>query len=89
MSSFYLVHVRGNPGVTRDVIEAKLNLAVDWYRFDEGHYILYTTSDEDKWYARLESLIKPDGVAFICKLEKDSSNGWMPKSFWDWYGKSR
>ena len=70
-------------------IEKQLNVAIDWYRFDDGHYVVYTTSDADKWYGRLQSLVKPEGSVFICKLEKDDSNGWMQKSFWDWYRKPR
>ena len=67
----------------------KLSLALDWYRYTKGVYVVYTTSSSVKWKARLIKLVKPDGLLFICKLDGSTRQGWMGKDFWEWLEKKR
>lgn len=83
-AKFYMVYVDRNEDTAYEELENKMNLAVDWYRINSQLWILYTTSDEEKWYSRLESLVKPGGHVFICKLDKSKRQGWMKKDFWKW-----
>ena len=68
-------------------MEKKLNLAIDWYRYTKGVYVVYTSSNSAKWKARLSDLVKPDGLMFICKLDTSTREGWMAKDFWEWLTK--
>ncbi len=89
MGQFLHVFIDPKPEITREQIEARMNLAVDWFRYHRGVYILYTTSEVDKWYSRLEDFVKPNGSLFICKLDITVRNGWMSKTFWEWLTKTR
>ena len=91
MANGTFIHVYINPkqGVTREKIEEKLNLGVDWYRYTSNLYIVYTTSAISKWQSRLQELVEPDGYMFICEFNIRNHNGWMAQDFWDWINKSR
>jgi hypothetical protein len=87
MESFLHIYLRARPGTSRAQIEAKLDLALDWVRYDNGLYVVYTTSDVDRWYQRLSPLVKPGGRVFICELDLENRQGWMSKGFWAWVRK--
>ena len=61
-----------------------MNLANDWYRIRDNLWILYSTSDTERWYGRLSPLVKESGNVFICRLDSKIRQGWMPKGFWTW-----
>lgn len=84
MAEFYHLYVSPKFGVTMRQLEKKLDLAVDWFRYADGVYVLYTTSSADKWKARLVEFVKPGGELFICSLDVRHRQGWMAKEFWDW-----
>ena len=84
MADFYHVFIQAKEGVTRDKVEEKMNLAIDWFRYTRNVWVLYTTSNEDKWQARLKPLVEPGGSLFICRLDISCRNGWMTPDFWRW-----
>ncbi|SHN02018.1 hypothetical protein [Phytopseudomonas punonensis] len=83
-ANFYMVYIRKNSDATLEQIEDKMNLANDWYRVNSDLWIVYSTSDPEKWYSRLSPLVKKDGNVFICKLEVKDRQGWMNRTFWRW-----
>lgn len=85
MADLYHIFVIPKSGVTREQIEEKLNLAIHWYRYREGIYVVQTSSDEIKWKARLKPLVAPNGRLFICKIDTTHYEGWMGKDFWEWF----
>lgn len=89
MAEYYNIYIKAKVGVTQEQVEKTINLAVDWYRYDDGLYIVYTTTDEDKWFERLKKHVDPKGYLFICKLDISKRNGWMQKAFWEWLKKPR
>lgn len=89
MADFYHVFIVTKPNVKYQDLEAKMNLAVDWFRCNNNTWILYTSSDHNKWVARLRPLVEPEGDLFICRLDTTKRNGWMTQEFWDWLGKKR
>jgi hypothetical protein len=84
---FYVVYIERLPSVTFDELKQKMNLSRSWYRLDQKTWILYTTSDKDKWYSRLSPLVKDEGNLFICRLDNTERQGWMNKKFWEWMKK--
>jgi hypothetical protein len=89
MGRFIHIYIRPSKDTTKEALEQKLNLAVDWYKYETGLYVVYTTSTVEKWQERLLNLVKDDGRLFICELQISTKNGWMNKDFWEWIKKPR
>ncbi|MBU6450043.1 MAG: hypothetical protein KGQ26_10525 [Rhodospirillales bacterium] len=89
MATFFIVYLNQKQGVTDETVEGKMNKALDWYRVDPKTWVLYSTANAEKLYARLEPLAKEGGNVFICELNITNRQGWMPKSFWEWLKKDR
>lgn len=83
-AKFYMVYIDRKKNITFEDVEKKMNLANDWYRIKEDLWIVYSTSDPEKWYSRLSPLVKEGGNVFICRLDTSKRQGWMAKSFWEW-----
>ena len=86
---YFHIYIKRNPSITKEQEEEKLNLAIDWFRYESGIYIVYSTSTPKVWQGRLKPFVHPDGYLFICELNTSNYNGWMTKSFWEWYNKKR
>ncbi len=82
--NFFIIFINPSKEATSSQVKEKLNLAIDWYRIKPDLWVVYSTSDEERWYSRLSSLVKPDGFVFICKLDLQHRQGWMKKDFWQW-----
>ena len=89
MGDFYHVFIRPKKGVSIAEVEEQMNLAVDWFRCTPNEWVLYTTSDEERWQVRLKPLVNPDGSLFICRLDIRHYNGWMTQDFWKWIDKRK
>lgn len=89
MAGFFHIYMVPKQSVTKEQLNEKLNKALDWFRYAPNNYIVYSTSDEEKLYARFESLVKPEGSIFICKLDITSRQGWINKGLWTWLKKPR
>lgn len=89
MGKFLNIFINPKTGVVKEDIEKKMNLAIDWYRYNDKAYIVYTTSDVNKWQDRLLELVKDDGNLFICELNTSHRSGFMATSFWDWLKKNK
>lgn len=84
---FLHVYVIVQDGKTVEELESKLNIALDWFRYNRGVYVLYTTTAAETWKERLIDLVKPDGALFIAPLDMTEFKGWMTKDFWEWIRK--
>jgi hypothetical protein len=89
MSQFYHIYISPKLGITRAQIQEKLNLAVNWFRYDDKNWIVCTTSDAKKWYSRLEQFVEPGGHIFIAKLNMSDYWGYMNKDLWEWIKKHK
>jgi len=89
MASYYHVYISPKQGITREEIEKKLSIAIDWFRYDNKCWILYTTSDAKKWYSRLQAFVEPGGYLLIHKLDPSDYWGFMSKHLWDWIKKDK
>ena len=78
---FFMVYVFRQRHITYEALEKQMNLSYDWYRINNNLWILYTTSDQDKWYSRLQPLCD---YVFVCKLDVSQRHGWMTRAFWRW-----
>ena len=83
-AQYYMVYIKRKKEVTLEQVKETMDLSLDWYRVKEDLWVLYSTSDAEKWYSRLSPHVKDDGFVFICKLDPTDRQGWMAKSFWEW-----
>ena len=83
-AAFYQIYVSPRSGVSAGVLEKQMDLAIDWFRIDPKTWIVYTTSNANKWQERLKPFVKPGGHLFICKLDISDRQGWMVPAFWEW-----
>jgi hypothetical protein len=88
-AAFYVVYIKRNTSASFEDVKKKMDQSLDWYRVEETLWILYTTSDAEKWYARLSALVKESGNLFICKLDTTVRQGWMNKDFWSWFEREK
>ncbi len=86
---FIHVYIDPNPGVTMTQIEAKMNLALDWFRYSDNVWVVYSTADLSKWKSRLQPLASKGGHYFVCEIDPNKRVGNMAKAFWDWLRKER
>lgn len=89
MPLFYHIYISPRQGVTLDQIRKTMDLAVDWCRYDDKNWIVYTTSDAKKWYSRLQKHVRPGGEVFICKFDISDYWGSASKILWDWLEKRK
>lgn len=88
-SAFFHIFIKPRPGVSETKVTKRMNLALDWYKYSDYGWIVYTTSDAAKWQTRLKPLVEPGGNLLIFKLDSSQRQGWMAKSFWEWLKKER
>lgn len=84
MAKFYHIYLDPKSGVTLDQIKSKMDLALDWFKYDSKNWIVYTISDAKALYARLEPLFRDGGSLFICSLDMTDYWGWMSNDMWQW-----
>lgn len=84
MTDFYMIYVVPKLGIAQEHVEQQMDRALDWFRFNRNLWIVYTTSDSAKWFARLSPLVKPTGSLFICRLDVTKRHGWFNKELWTW-----
>ncbi len=79
-----MIYIDRDPDVSYEDVKKKMDLALDWYRITSQYWIVYTTSDSEKWYSRLSRFVANSGKLFICRLDLSERQGWMSREFWDW-----
>lgn len=89
MSSYYSIYISTKKGTSVEDVEEKMNLALDWFRLNRTYWVVYTSSDANKWYERLQPFVKPGGNIFITKLDLTDRQGWISKEFWKWLKKEK
>ncbi|HZW95972.1 MAG TPA: hypothetical protein VFF64_23705 [Candidatus Eremiobacteraceae bacterium] len=74
-------------------LEPLFNTAVDWLRFSENGWILWTTNDPPVWFKYIKPHLAPEDSVFIAELNLShfgsTVSGWQSKMVWDWIKKSR
>lgn len=83
MTANYILSIEGNFAYDPHSLKKKLDLAIDWMQVMPDVYILHTTSDASKWYARLKPVLG-EGRFFIMKVDLSNYSGWLQKSKWNW-----
>jgi len=77
----------GNPKITE--LKPVFDNAIDWVRYAPNCWIVWTSSDPQKWYDRIKPHLGNDDHVLICALDLTIRQGWLPKTVWDWINKPR
>jgi len=90
MSNRYL-HVGFNWAGEAKITELKpiFDKAIDWVRYSPNCWIIWTSSEPEKWYERLKPQLGSGDHLFICAIDLSERQGWLPKTIWDWIKKER
>lgn len=73
-----------------DAITQVLNKALDWVNYAPNCWIIYSRRDEaEHWYTRLKKIVHNDDSIFVCELNIENKQGWLPTNVWDWLNKNR
>jgi hypothetical protein len=81
---YYQVYLRPQPGITFEALRARMDLCLDWFKYGENLWIVYSTVSPIVLEARLNPYVRPSGRLLICEIRKETLRGWMDQSFWDW-----
>lgn len=79
-----LIAIRTKPGVSLDKLTNRLNEAEDWFRFQEGAWLIRDSRGPDWWQRHLETLVRPGGHVWIAVVDPEQTAGFMTEAFWDW-----
>lgn len=70
-------------------LEPVFNKAVDWLRYAPNCWIVWTSSDVQKWKERLKPCLGEHDYMFICELNINNRQGWLPLWMWSWINKKQ
>jgi hypothetical protein len=87
MSQFYQIYISPKPDTKSEDVQKVMDLAIDWFKYDDKNWILYTISDARKWYSRLEKFVNPGGYILISKVDTTDYFGFMNPNLWAWFTK--
>lgn len=84
MADLFHVFIRPNPDVTTAQVEKQLDPALDWLKYADGCYLVFSSRDIDTLNARLKPLADNGGNLLILDIDPYQYKGWMPKNVWPW-----
>jgi hypothetical protein len=72
-------------------LEAVFNKAVDWLRYDDRCWILYTSTDLDVWRDRIRKVPGMGGGSsfLLTEFERGAYSGYQHDWVWEWLKKPR
>jgi len=73
----------------RKALDDAFDKGLDWVRYADSCYIVWTSSDVEKWYKRLKPFLKLGEHLFIVGIDIENRQGWLPKWVWEWINKER
>lgn len=86
MGQYFILLIEDIEKVEWVSFKEKIDLALDWIRIMPNSFILKTTSDTSKWYARLKPVLTNTSF-FITEININNRTGFMTQSKWNWINK--
>lgn len=71
-------------GLDIDKLVEAFRKGVDWIRVVDTCFLIKTVSDAQRWYGRLEPLLSDKHTMFICRVDLNDRQGFLPKGVWEW-----
>jgi hypothetical protein len=70
-----------------DELNVVFDNALDWLRYAPNCWIVWTNATPEVWFQRLKAALNDADTFFICEINMNVRNGWMPKQSWEWMAK--
>ncbi|HVB99038.1 MAG TPA: hypothetical protein VNJ12_06865 [Candidatus Dormibacteraeota bacterium] len=86
------IHVSFTSAAPAEAVNKVFNSALDWLKYSDRAWILYTTTDVNVWRDRIKNIpeIKDSDIAFFMSVfEPRAYSGYMTRFAWDWLKKDR
>jgi hypothetical protein len=86
-----LIHITISFGGESDTEALKkvFSKAVDWIYYMPNCWLVLTTSDINRWYARLQPLLGDLDIMLIAEIKPEEISGWIGRWVIDWVEKSQ
>jgi hypothetical protein len=83
---FLHVGVAYNSGfpLAPETLDEVFDKALGWVRYSDTNWILWTTTSAADWTVRVRQRLSPGDHVFICRLDMNERQGWLPRWIWDW-----
>lgn len=87
----YFIHIFIKLSNESDYEQLKkiIDTALDWYKYSDNNWLIYTSSKIDVWMKYLKPLVEKKGKLFVNEINIKNHNGRMSQDFWDWLKKER
>lgn len=85
---FLHISFTANEETNFEEIKKKLDYSKDWVQYIPGCFIIKTLKSVNSWYLTLKDLIGESNNIFICKIDLNERQGWLPEWVWDWIYKN-
>jgi len=72
-----------------EAIKKSFGKAIDWIHYMPNCWLVLTSSDPDRWYARLAPLLGDEDTLLICEIRAETVTGWIGKWIIEWIEKAR
>jgi hypothetical protein len=76
-----------------DEIKPLFDKALDWFRYAPNGWILWTNTDVNEWFKRIQPYLGPNDHLLIVEADFSEAGktytGWQQKWVWDWVQKHR
>jgi hypothetical protein len=89
MSQYLHVGFKWKERPEPEKLKSAFDRAIDWVNYSPDCWIIWTSSDPNVWWGRLKPLVEGKGHVFICKIDINVKQGWLPKNIWEWINKER
>lgn len=66
-----------------------LDNALDWIRYSDTNWVVWTNSTAVLWYSRLKPHLGPNELVLIIQISPVGAYGLLPKPVWDWLNRDK
>ncbi len=75
--------------IDQEALKKVFDKALDWAHYMPNCWIVYTSSDVNKWYERLQPFAGSHDSILIVKIDPTMKHGKLYRWVWDWLNKTR
>ena len=88
MNTLIISYDLNNKSKQYESLYEAIKSAKGWWHYLESFWIIITEKDVTEWTNILKTKIEKDDSFIIIDIKGGATNGWLPKSAWDWIKKN-
>lgn len=78
-----------SPGRNYSELYSAINNLGDVQHPLESVWVVSNEGNAEEIYGKIRPYIDNNDFLFVVRLEESDRQGWLPKSFWEWFSKKR